>query len=440
MALRHQQTYICILTLVLTACSSTPPPFMLQQQLITTFGTTEQAKDHQQAPLTAERAVTIAIQHSPKVQQILAELELASLNNQQQANWPALQLSIGKLIYGDASQVTSHLELAIGKLLWQKSYQQLANNRQQQATHVAYQQLLALAQQIRGTFYQYQICQAQAVSLNEINEAAAALVVLAKRQYQAGNINIREQHKAILAKANSQMAIEENLRQQQTFRAELNQLMGLSDDEAKNWQVSINLPLLPTQLPELGHVENFALVHHPSIVVAEKSLNGQQIQAKISQHERWFADANMGIEREKSSNEPTKTGGTFNFKLPFFAAKQQISQTETRISEAWRDNERLNVQLHSRLAAQQWQSYWQEARFWQDKLLPLHAEIRQETALHYNGMLEGIESLIESRQNELAAQQRYLQALTQFALAQAELEQWLTMPIAQAISILEVSP
>jgi outer membrane protein TolC len=89
---------------------------------------------------------------------------------------------------------------------------------------------------------------------------------------------------------------------------------------------------------------------------------------------------------------------------------------------------------------QQWQSYWQEARFWQDKLLPLHANIRQETALHYNGMLEGIEDLIHSRQNELNAQHRYLQALTQFALAQAELEQWLTMPIQQAANTLDVTP
>lgn len=427
--------------LSLFACSTTPPPSMPQQTIVSSFGIKEQIPLQQQTTLTAERAVTFAIQYSPKIQQILAEFELASLNNQQQANWPELQLSLAKLIYGDASQVTSHLELAIGKLLWQKSYQQRINNRQQQATNVAYQQLLAFTQDIRSTFYQYQMSQAQAASLNDINEAAAALVVLAKRQYQAGNINIREQNKAILAKANSQMAIEENLRQQQTLRAELNLLLGLSGDNAKHWQVSTDLPLLPTQLPELGDVESFAISHHPSMILAEKALIGQQIHAKINQHERWLPDGNIGIEREQSSNEATKTGGTFSFKLPFFAAKQQqIAQTETRISQVWRDNERLNLQLKSRLAVQQWQSYWQEARFWQDKLLPLHAEIRQETALHYNGMLEGIESLIESRQNELEAQHRYLQALTQFALAQAELEQWLTMPITQAITTLDVKP
>jgi hypothetical protein len=55
-------------------------------------------------------------------------------------------------------------------------------------------------------------------------------------------------------------------------------------------------------------------------------------------------------------------------------------------------------------------------------------------------MLEGIEDLIHSRQNELNAQHRYLQAVTQFALAQAELEQWLTMPINQAVNTLDVTP
>ena len=51
-----------------------------------------------------------------------------------------------------------------------------------------------------------------------------------------------------------------------------------------------------------------------------------------------------------------------------------------------------------------------------------------------------IEDLIHSRQNELDAQHRYLQAVTQFALAQAELEQWLTMPINQAVNTLDVTP
>ena len=143
--------------LSLFACSTTPPPSMPQQTIVSSFGIKEQMPLQQQTPLTAERAVTFAIQYSPKTQQILAEFELASLNNQQQANWPELQLSLAKLIYGDASQVTSHLELAIGKLLWQKSYQQRANNRQQQATNVAYQQLLAFTQDIRSTFYQYQM-------------------------------------------------------------------------------------------------------------------------------------------------------------------------------------------------------------------------------------------------------------------------------------------
>ena len=246
----------------------------------------------------------------------------------------------------------------------------------------------------------------------------------------------------MLAQAETQLAVAANQREQQQLRTELNQLLGLRHDDTQ-WQVSAELPNLPVKLPSFnGHaVANFALKHHPSMIFATQTLNAQQAQTNISQQERWLPESTIGVEREKSSSEQSKVGGTLSVQLPFFASQhRRLAQADTRITQAWADNERLNLQLQSRLALQQWQSYWQEARVWQDKLLPLHASIRQETALHYNGMLEGIEDLIHSRQNELNAQHRYLQALTQFALAQAELEQWLTMPINQAVNTLDVTP
>ncbi|MBH1971827.1 TolC family protein [Moraxellaceae bacterium AER2_44_116] len=431
-------------SLLLVACSSSPPPIMPKQQVMIPFGThdTLNNKDRQKEALTVERAVTISLQHSPKVQQILAELDSETVKNQQISRWPELQLSIARLANGDGSQLTSHLELALGKLLWQKNYRQLHDSRQQQSTSLAYQQLLLFAQQVRRSFYQYQICQAQAATLQDIDEAATALVTLATRQYQAGNINSRERDYAMLAQAETQLALAANQREQQQLRTELNQLLGLRHDDTQ-WQASAELPNLPIELPTLNtnKVERFALAHHPSMIVAKQTLNTQQAQTHISDKERWLPESIIGVEREKSSSEHAKVGGTFSVQLPFFASQhRRFAQAATRTTQAWADNERLNLQLQSRLAVQQWQSYWQEARFWQDKLLPLHARIRQETALHYNGMLEGIEELIHSRQNELNAQHRYLQALTQFALAQAELEQWLTMPINQAINTLDVTP
>ena len=437
-------TYFYIPLLMLIACSSSPPPIMPKQHVLTPFGTHDTLTHHdwQKEALTVERAVTISLQHSPKVQQILAEFDSDSVKNQQLSRWPELQLSIARLASGDGNQLTSHLELALGKLLWQKNYRQLHDSRQQQATSLAYQQLLLFAQQVRRSFYQYQICQAQAATLQDIDKAAAALVTLATRQYQAGNINGRERDQAMLAQAETQLAVAANQREQQQLRTELNQLLGLRHDDTQ-WQVSAELPNLPVKLPSFnGHaVANFALKHHPSMIVTTQTLNAQQAQTNISQQERWLPESTIGVEREKSSSEQAKVGGTFSVQLPFFASQhRRLAQADTRMTQAWADNERLNLHLQSRLAVQQWQSYWQEARFWQDKLLPLHASIRQETALHYNGMLEGIEDLIHSRQNELNAQHRYLQALTQFALAQAELEQWLTMPINQAVNTLDVTP
>ena len=78
-------TYFYIPLLMLIACSSSPPPIMPKQHVLTPFGTHDTLTHHdwQKEALTVEHAVTISLQHSPKVQQILAEFDSDSVKNQQ---------------------------------------------------------------------------------------------------------------------------------------------------------------------------------------------------------------------------------------------------------------------------------------------------------------------------------------------------------------------
>ncbi len=55
-------------------------------------------------------------------------------------------------------------------------------------------------------------------------------------------------------------------------------------------------------------------------------------------------------------------------------------------------------------------------------LLPLHERIVAETLKFYNGMLLGVYDLLLARQNQLNAQQDYIEAVKSYWLAKADLE------------------
>ncbi|PTQ87851.1 TolC family protein [Agitococcus lubricus] len=423
------RAWLLVICSTLTACQSTSmPPAAFMPNPITTPQNSKAITTLLAQPLTVDNAVTIALSQSPTVHAIIAELHQQYDEANQEANWLPLQLRIERLLSPHQGVLTTNVELAVSRLLWSSYYKKIRNSQQQQALAKAHVDLLQFAQQVRKTFYQVQTSQAQQLALGQIADAAHAAAELAQRQFQIGNIAVRERDHALLGEHEAQLALAENQRQQALFRTELNQLLGLAPEQ-DTWQVSEELAVLPAQLPYLPQVEQLALSRHPAILLAEMKLSHEDTQQQLRKKQRWANAVSLGGSVAQNSPE-TERSMSLGLEIPL---TYTLSQAEQYRAQAALAQEKLNVKWQSKLAYQQWQSYWQDARTWQQKITPLYTNIRIETGLRYNGMLENLEDLITASQKEQQAKHAYLEALNRFMLAQAVLEQWLNMPIQQAV-------
>jgi cobalt-zinc-cadmium efflux system outer membrane protein len=73
---------------------------------------------------------------------------------------------------------------------------------------------------------------------------------------------------------------------------------------------------------------------------------------------------------------------------------------------------------HYRMTAAQ-----QRAVYYRDFVIPLRHRILEETQLQYNGMFVGVFVLLQARQEEINAGARYVEAVRDYWVARAELEQ-----------------
>jgi cobalt-zinc-cadmium efflux system outer membrane protein len=386
--------------------------------------------------LTADTAVSIGLLQSPDVKKIIAELNSHYQQAEIDSAWPSLNIGLKQLLQGNSANLSTSIELSFSRLLWSHYYQNIRQHQQQQALALARQQLLTYALEVRQHFYQYQNLQAQEAGLYRLQEASEALMMLAQRQQQAGNIGQRDYDHALIMHQKNVLQRADNQRQQQSLRATLNQLLGLWGQEADKWQVSTQLPVLPKQLANLVNVEQFALAHHPAWQVAEQQRLANTFQSKLNGKQRWLDGISVGAEQEDND-----TSAQLGFSIPLTGSSQKrLTKAQQQAILAEQEAQTLHIRWQTRLAYQHWQSSWQTAHTWQQQLLPAYTSIRKQSALHYNGMLEGLESLIEANQQEHQAYVDFLDALMQFALSQNQLEQWLTLPIEQAAKQMETQP
>ena len=386
--------------------------------------------------MTANSAVSIGLLQSPNVKKIIADLNSHYQQAEIDSAWPSLTVGLQQLLQGNSANLTTSIELSFSRLLWSHYYQNIRQHQQQQALALARQQLLTYALEVRQHFYQYQNLQAQEAGLYRLQEASEALMMLAQRQQQAGNIGQRDYDHALIMHQKNLLQRAENQRQQQALRAKLNQLLGLWGQEADSWQVSTQLPIPPKQLASLVNVEQFALAHHPAWQVAEQQRLANLSQNKLNAKQRWIEGISVGAEQQDHD-----ISAQLGLSIPLAGSSQKrLTKAQQQAILAEQEAQTLHIRWQTRIAYQHWQSSWQTAQTWQQQLLPAYTSIRQQSALHYNGMLEGLESLIEANQQEHQAYVDFLDALMQFALSQSELEQWLTLPIEQAAKQMETQP
>ena len=286
--------------------------------------------------------------------------------------------------------------------------------------------VLDLAGWVRKAFYTYEADEQLLELRQTIAQALAASFEIAHRLYQAGNISDLDyfsERAQLEAGKLALRAAEVSVRQS---HEELNVLMGVWGPQTQ-WQSSGRLPEVPKQPLDTKDVEHRALERSLDLTQARQRIIGSGEQLGLNRWTTLLPEFGAGPEAERSDGS-WAVGPRIDFMLPLFDQGQAaLGRTAAELRRSQQEYYSLGVRIRAqaRAARDRLEGASDRANYYRDILLPLHERIVNETQLQYNAMQLGPFRLLRAREQQIQTAVGYVEALRDYWLARADIEQLL---------------
>jgi cobalt-zinc-cadmium efflux system outer membrane protein len=286
-------------------------------------------------------------------------------------------------------------------------------------------EVLRLITEVKRAYYTAQAAVQTHAMQQTVLQAAEAAAELARRQYDAGNIRDFD---LATEQAAYQQAQADSTRSEIALtqaRETLNQLLGLSGADAAGWTVAPDLPGLPPSDPSLDQLEDTALSQRLDVAAARKATEAIRRSLTLARL-GIIPSAEVGANTETEPDGDRVTGPMWDLAVPIFdwgqgnraLAKAQLRQSQHRLA-ALEVAVRAEVRTrHHRVVAER-----RLAQRYRDQLIPLREQIVASSQRHFNYMLIGAFQLLQFKQQEITARREYIEAVRDYWMASAELEQ-----------------
>ena len=376
--------------------------------------------------LTAQTAVTIALLNNRSLQAEFEEIGISQADLAQASRLHNIEIA-GSWRFPDRPPSAVDAEYsAAGDLLdlltLPARKKVAARNLEQTKLQVA-DKVLELAAETQTAFYDLQ---AQLDLTNRLSAIVAlndAAADFAQRQYNAGDISELELNNQQASAAQSQLELMQARSRAQMQREQLNRLMGLAGTQT-NWQITDQLPSLPTNEPPMSNLESLAVKQRLDLAAAREQVESVAAALRLKEHTRFIPGATIGVDTERTPDGQRVTGPTLDLELPLFDQGQPaVARLAAEYRQAQDNYQALSVNVRSevRQARDALLAAREAAEFSEQHLLPLQAKILRKTLLQYNAMQESTYDLLLAKQNEETATQEYVASLRDYWIARAEL-------------------
>ncbi|MFG6462437.1 TolC family protein [Roseateles sp. DXS20W] len=375
-------------------------------------------------PLSADAAVQLALRNSRALQARLARLGVTAAEVDAAGRLPNPGFSFSRLTRGDEVELERGWHVNLARLLTLPLVRQAEQRRLQAEQQQAAADVLALAADTRRAWVAAVAAEETLTYRRQVLEAADAGAELARRMQAVGNFNAltRAREQGFAAEARLALARAEG--QRLASRERLVRLLGLWGDDAAALRVPDRLPALPTTAREQPDIETRALAQRLDVQAARLRLEQAARQVDAGRINRFVSMLELGVVRNTSNEAPVQRGWEVTLELPLFGPGP-LPRAQALAREAAHDAADTAIRARSevREAYGLYRSAWDIARQHRDELLPLAQRISDEQLLRYNGMLIGVFELLADARAQVAAVAAAQDALRDFWLAQADLEQ-----------------
>lgn len=266
-----------------------------------------------------------------------------------------------------------------------------------------------------------------------------ALMMRSLESAEAGNNLTRQMsalgHSSVIEAADSEIFLSEMRaalsRQQLSEGAAQEALirqLGLWGRQARLLELPGTLPPLPERPIDVTSVEREAVENRLDVRMATMNLEGMASNLKLTRLNPFLSAIEAGPVLEKGDGEKER-GYELEFRIPIFDSggiKTQKARTVFQQAQAQAEFTAIAGASNAREALAGYRSSFDIATHFRDVVMPLRERVSQEQLLMYNGMLISVFDLLDDLRTATRLQSGYIDAVRDFWLADANLQQALS--------------
>ncbi|MBE7417953.1 MAG: TolC family protein [Ideonella sp.] len=379
----------------------------------------------QQQPLAADAAVQLALLNNRGLQARLFALGIGEAELVQSRLLPNPGFSFARLTRGDEVELERGVHFNLARLIAWPAIQRVEQQRFAQTQADVAAAVLALAADARQAWTLAVAAEASVHYARQVMRAAEAGAELAQRMAQVGNFSRLQQAREQAFHADAALGLARAQQAQQATRERLVRTLGLWGDAAANLRLPERLPDLPAEPKTLPDVERTAIAQRLDVEGARLMVQQTARSLGLTRTTRFVNVLELGLQHNGSNEAPTQRGWEVTLELPLFDwGGARSARAESVYLQALQQAAATAIAARSeaREAYGTYRSAWDIARHVRDEIVPLRRRIGDENVLRYNGMLIGVFELLADARAQIAAVQASLDALRDFWLAQAALD------------------
>ncbi len=385
----------------------------------------EKLRALRQKKLTADDAVQIAMLNNRDLQAIYTELGLAQADLVQAGLFrnPILDAAVLFPLSGVRPDIQLSVVVSFLDALYVPLRKRVAAARFEEAKLRVTSAVLDFAVQVRTAFYEHQANEQMLELRQSILQALTASFEVSRRLHEAGNITDLDVARDRAQAEASKLALRSAEVAARQSREQLNSLMGAWGEDTE-WTVDGRLPEIPSQPSPVKGIERAALSRSIDLSHARQRIIAVGQQLGYEKATALIPAMDLGVEGERE--EGWKVGPMLSVPIPLFDQGQaRVGRAVAELRRARQEYYALAVRVRATARAVQERMLGAQDRalYYRDILLPLRERIVNESQLQYNAMQIGIFQLLREREQQIETGVAYVEALREYWLARADLEQ-----------------
>jgi outer membrane protein TolC len=376
-------------------------------------------------PLTADRAVALALLNNAGLQAGLASLGIAQADIAQATRLPNPGFGFGRVREGDEREIERGWSLGLSRLISMPYVRSIAAANLKQVQIDVTLQALSLASQTRQAWVRAVHAQESLRYANQVMEATEASAELAHRMQRVGNFNKLQQAREQAFYADAALNAARAQSMVMSSREQLARSLGVWGPQTA-FTLPDRLPDLPASADERPTIEAMAIAQRLDVQGAKAHAEAMARSLGLTRAQGFVNVFNLGLTHHTTGGQnDAKRGWSLSLELPLFDwGDARVARAQAVYMQAVHHTADLAVQARSqaREAYGAYRSSYDIAKHHREAIVPLKQRIADESLLRYNGMIIGVFELLADARAQVASVVGAIDALRDFWLAQADLD------------------